>query len=138
MIFTQVWIPSTVEEEFNEGQRKGYNVPNLSDYSWIEIKNPQKMPSEWLSLDLGPGELAAMALSLENKEHILLLDDMLARKTSKAAGLMVWGTLKIILEAKNQNIIKLIEPYIDLLCQNGMWISEEIRLRIIKLAQEDI
>jgi predicted nucleic acid-binding protein len=38
------------------------------------------VPSEWLSLDLGTGELEAMALALENRRHVVLLDDALARR----------------------------------------------------------
>jgi predicted nucleic acid-binding protein len=36
-----------------------------------------------------------MAIALENPTRIILLDDMLARRTTQAAGLTVWGTLKV-------------------------------------------
>lgn len=68
------------------------------------------MPSEWLALDLGPGELAAMALALENPDMIVLLDDQLARHTAQAAGLSVWGTLRVLLEAKSFGLITKVEP----------------------------
>src|SRR5687768_11498813 len=97
-------MPTAVVEELKEGQRKGFDVPDPSNYSWLQMVNPRATPSEWLSLDLGPGELAAMALALENHTRILLLDDMLARRTAQAAGLTVWGTLKILLEAKAQGL----------------------------------
>ena len=42
---------------------------------------------------IGPGELAAMALALENPAHVVLLDDALARRVVQAAGLTVWGSL---------------------------------------------
>ena len=100
-LFREFWVPSAVFDELKEGQRKGYDVPILSSYSWVKMVNPRVMPSEWLSLDLGPGELAAMALTLENQDRIVLLDEMLARRTAKAAGLTVWGTLKILLEASS-------------------------------------
>jgi predicted nucleic acid-binding protein len=94
------------------------------------------MPSEWLSLDLGPGELAAMALALKNKTHVVLLDDLLARRTAQAAGLMVWGTLKVLLEAKSYGLTEKIEPFVTRLGETGMWLSEEIRERILALAGE--
>ena len=34
----------------------------------------------------------ALALALENKDSVILLDDLLARRTAKEAGLTVWGT----------------------------------------------
>jgi len=87
-------------------------------------------------LDLGAGELAAMALTLENQDRIVLLDEMLARKTAKAAGLTVWGTLKILLEAKAQGLTRQIAPLVDKLRDTGMWISDEIHQRILVIAGE--
>lgn len=135
-LFEEVWIPSAVMEELKEGRRKGYDVPDPNDYHWLHIENPRAMPSEWLSLDLGPGELAAMALALENPALIVLLDDMLARHTAQAAGLTVWGTLKILLEAKAQGLTDRIEPFIVRLSDSGMWLSDEIHQRILVLAGE--
>ena len=94
------------------------------------------MPSEWLALDLGAGELAAMALALENPQHVVLLDDMLARRTAQAAGLQVWGTLKVLLEAKSQGLVVKVEPYVTSLNEAGMWVSAEVKLRILVLAGE--
>jgi hypothetical protein len=83
------------------------------------------------------GELAAMALALENPHHILLLDDLLARKTAIAAGIPVWGTLRVILEAKSSGLLDRVDPIIKRLMQSGMWISEDLRLRILALAGEE-
>lgn len=135
-LFNNVWAPSAVAEELMEGQRRGFDVPDPVKYRWLKIVDPLAMPSEWLSLDLGPGELAAMALALETKTRIVLLDDMLARRTAQAAGLMVWGTLKVLLEAKSQGLIERIEPYVRRLSETGMWMSEEIQERIMALAGE--
>src|SRR5436190_4584243 len=92
-LFQSVWTPSAVMLELKEGQRKGHDVPVPSDYSWLKVVDPKHMPSEWLSLDLGRGELGAMALALENPDRTVLLDDGLARRTAQAAGLTVRGTL---------------------------------------------
>lgn len=87
-------------------------------------------------MDLGVGEIAAMALALENPDRVILLDDMLARRTAQAAGLQVWGTLKVLLEAKSHGIIATVEPYVLKLGDSGMWISSEINERILELAGE--
>lgn len=135
-IFDEVWTAESVQSELHVGRSTGYDVPNPNDYPWLSILNPKSMPSEWLALDLGAGELGAMALALENPDHIVLLDDMLARRTAQAAGLQVWGTLKVLLEAKSQGLIEKIEPYIAKLGESGMWISIEVRQRILGLAGE--
>ena len=101
-LFSEIWVPEAVKNELQEGRRKGYDVPNLDDYSWLNIVNPKSTPYEWLTLDLGTGEIAVMALALENPDKVVLLDDTLARRIAQAAGLQIWGTLKILLEAKSQ------------------------------------
>jgi predicted nucleic acid-binding protein len=135
-LFDEVWVPDAVKSELLAGRGKGYDVPNPDSFSWLRIINPKSMPSEWLSLDLGAGELAAMALALENPEHVVLLDDMLARRTAQAAGLQVFGTLKVLLEAKSQGLVNQIEPSVTGLNDAGMWVSAEVKHRILVLAGE--
>jgi len=135
-IFDEIWTTEAVSQELLIGQAKGYDVPTPTEYSWLHIVNPQAMPSEWLALDLGVGELSAMALALENPSHIVLLDDMLARQTAIAAGLTVWGTLKVLLEAKSMGLVDRIEPVVSRLHVAGMWISGEVKQRILVLAGE--
>ncbi len=135
-MFDEVWTAESVKIELLAGHNKGYDVPNPADYPWLKIVNPKSMPSEWLALDLGAGELGAMALALENPDRIVLLDDMLARRTAQVAGLQVWGTLKILLEAKSQGLIEKIEPYVTNLSEAGMWVSAEVKQRILILAGE--
>ena len=94
------------------------------------------MPSEWLTLDLGPGELAVLALGLENPDCIVLLDELFARRVARAAGLRFWGTLKILLEAKSRGLATSIKPLVARPQESGMWISDELRARVLTLAGE--
>lgn len=135
-LFDEVWIPDAVRNELLAGQERGYDVPNPDGLKWLKVVNPKSMPSEWLALDLGAGELAAMALALENRDSVVLLDDMLARRTAQAAGLQVWGTLKVLLEAKTNGLVDKIEPFVSRLNDSGMWVSDEIKQRILTLAGE--
>ena len=135
-LFSQTWVANAAVLELEEGRRRGYDVPNPANYNWLQVVEPQVVPSEWLALDLGAGELAAMALALENPDRVVLLDDALARRIAQAADLKVWGTLKIILEAKAQGLTQSIGPLIKRLRDCGMWVSEDIRQRVLTLADE--
>lgn len=77
-----------------------------------------------------------MALALEHSDRVVLLDDALARQVAQAAGLEVWGTLRILLEAKSQGITESIQPLVNRLGDAGMWISDDIRRRVLALADE--
>lgn len=136
-LFNEIWIPQTVQQELMDGYWKGYNTPSATECSWIKIIEPKSIPSEWFALDLGPGELAAISLALENPSLIVLLDDSLARRIAITAGLNVWGTLRVLLEAKSQGLTSTIEPLIDQLRDSGLWISDDIRRRILVLAKEN-
>ncbi len=136
-LFSEVWIPNGVAIELQEGRRRGYDVPDPNDYAWLRLVAPHSMPSEWLTLDLGTGELEAMALALENPSRVILLDDALARRIARAAGLDVWGTLRILLEAKSRKLTESIEPLVNRLAETGMWISDEVRQRVLVLAGEE-
>ncbi|MFQ5436854.1 MAG: DUF3368 domain-containing protein, partial [Anaerolineae bacterium] len=103
---------------------------------WLQIIAPQSVPSEWLVSDLGNGELETMALALEHPGKVVILDDALARRITQAAGLEVWGTLRVLLEAKKQGLISEIAPLVDKMRLSGMWISEDVRQRILLLAGE--
>jgi predicted nucleic acid-binding protein len=122
--------------ELDEGRLRGYNVPDMKERSWVRIIEPQSIPHEWFALDLGAGELATVSLALEDPSSVVLLDDALARRIAKAAKLNIWGTLKILLEAKAQRLTSTIEPIIGRLKDEGMWIADDIERRILTLAKE--
>jgi len=135
-LFVEIWVPDRVLGELDDGRRKGFDVPVVTDYAWCTVVNPLSTPSEWLSLDLGAGELAALALALEHPERVVLLDDGLARRTATAAGLRAMGTLGVLLEVKKLGLISRIEPYVEQLDAAGMWLSPEIKRRVLALAGE--
>lgn len=134
-LFSKVWTSSAVAQELREGQRKGHDVPNLQGLSWLEITEPRIVPSQWLALDLGAGELSVLALALENTQLFVLLDDALARRVAQSAGLNVWGTLKILLEAQSRGLTGNLESLLDRLQDAGMWISPGVRQRVLALAK---
>ena len=135
-LFSSVWVPGAVADELTEGRRRGYNVPDVGLLKWVQIVEPTVTPREWPSVELGRGELAAISLALDNPGRVVLLDDALARQTARAAGLTVWGTLRVLLECKGMGLTGRIAPLVERLGATGMWLSDEVRQRILRLAGE--
>jgi predicted nucleic acid-binding protein len=135
-LFSQVWTAEAVALELDEGKKRGHQVPTLRTFNWLKIASPHSVPSQWLALDLGAGELAILAMALENPEKVVLLDDALARRVAQAAGLQVWGTLRVVLEGKKAGLTDSVKPLIDDLTDSGMWVSSDVRARILALANE--
>ena len=69
-VFEEVWVPTRVIDELSAGAAEGYSVPAVRDLRSVQIIDSAHPPSEWLALDLGAGELAAMALALESPDRI--------------------------------------------------------------------
>ena len=137
-LFDEFWTSAAVVAELQEGRRCGFDVPDLALLPWVQIVEPRSIPAEWLALDLGDGELAAMAMARENPDRIVLLDEALARRTAQTAGLQVWGTLKIMLEAKAHGITATIKPWVERLADAGLWFSDDLRSRVLALAGESM
>ena len=135
-LFDEIWIPEAVVYELKAGLQAGFDVPIPENYDWLKIINPQNIPAEWPPLDLGEGDQAVLALARENTDRVVILDDFLARLAAQTVGLTVWGTLGVLLEAKKQGLADSVAPAIDNLAIAGMWITEEIRRRLLQLAGE--
>ena len=78
-----------------------------------------------------------LALALERSECTVLLDDRQARRIAQTAGLEVWGTLRVLVEAKSQGLVERIVTRVDRLESTGMWMSNAIRRRVLALAGEE-
>ncbi len=135
-LFTALLVPGAVARELEEGAQRGFDVPDLRQVTGFQRADPQSVPSEWLALDLGAGELAVLAMGLELPDRVILLDDGFARRIAQAAGLTVWGTLRVLLEAKSCGFVKQIAPLLAQLKDAGMWMSDDIVRRILVLAGE--
>ncbi len=77
-----------------------------------------------------------MALALAYPQRVVLLDDSLARRIAQAAGLEVWGTLRVLLEGKAQGLTDSIQQLVGQLETSGMWLSQTVKERVLRLAGE--
>ncbi|NEO51679.1 MAG: DUF3368 domain-containing protein [Okeania sp. SIO3B5] len=135
-LFDSISVPQAVVIELTEGKRRGYDVPDLAIYPWLQVVEPVTIPPEIANLDLGNGESAVLALAISNTQSLLLLDDGLARWAAQNLSFTVWGTFKILLEAKSQGLTDRIAPSVERLQTSGMWISQDLRQRVLDLAGE--
>ncbi len=136
-MFDEILMPSVVLEDLLEGRFIGYDVPSPFDLPWVEYEDPQlTIPAAWVSLDLSSGEVAALALAFETPDCTVLLDEPMGRKAAHTVGIDCWGTLKILVEAKKRGLTESIAPYVESLHKAGMYLTDETRQRILKLAGE--
>lgn len=138
-LFDAVWVPEAVVAELEAGTRAGHPAVDLAAIDNVEIRPDLAPLPAWLARDLGPGELAVMAIALAsgaNNRVVVLLDDALARRVAREAGLDVWGTLRVLLEGKKAGHLRAVVPLLDQLRTAGMHISDRLVAQVRALAGE--
>jgi predicted nucleic acid-binding protein len=109
---------------------------NLLEFEWIKIEQIQDRKSIAYFLDLDKGEAEAIILATESEADLILLDEALGRYHAKHAGLIVTGTIGILIKAKKQALISELKPLIFELREKGVWLSDDLIERILELTNE--
>ena len=110
-LFTSIYTSSTVKEEVLK-QEHAPEYASLTEAfdSWLQIRKPINEPltQKLLLLQIHTGEAEVLSLayelSLEKKSSIVIIDDLVARDIAKSLGLVVTGTIGILLKAYEQHI----------------------------------
>lgn len=85
-----------------------------------------------LRLELDAGEAEAIALAIELKADLVLLDERLARRVVTGLGLKFAGVLGLLVEAKRRGLILLVKPLVDaLMSRAGFWVGQDLYSRVL-------
>jgi predicted nucleic acid-binding protein len=94
---------------------------------WITVEPVKdKEKTKIISSGLGIGESSTIALALEQKNALIILDDKKARRLAKEYELSVTGTLGVVVKAKNMGFIVDIQSVLNDFKQYGFWIPYDI------------
>ncbi|MGR3316903.1 MAG: DUF3368 domain-containing protein [Candidatus Anammoxibacter sp.] len=83
-----------------------------------------------LENDLDQGESEAIAVALEIRTDLIVLDDADAREKARIYGLPITGVLGIIIRASFDGKISSFKETLNHLKNTGFWISEQIEKEI--------
>lgn len=134
-IFGKIHIPPAVE---NELLVKGKDYPDtetLRQASFIEVLDrPENMIlCDVFRADMDDGEAEALALGLERKADLLLLDEITARAVAEALHIPFTGSIGCLAEAKRLGIISAVRPFLDAMrIEARFWISKNLCQRVLK------
>ena len=123
-LFDSVMIPPEIEREFG------------GKFAWLKVENlTNNLLVAALEMTIDAGEAEAIALASE-KNCLLISDDKQARTAAKRLGVVVIGTVGILIRAKQNGIITEIKPILDALDSNEFRISRALREEALKIAGE--
>ena len=82
------------------------------------------------------GEREAIALAMELRADLVILDDLPARRVAKAAGLNVIGAVGVLLGAKRVGLIDRLRPELDNLLKHSFFLSPQLYDEVLHAAGE--
>jgi len=132
-LYEEVIIPASVMDEV--GAKPGKEAEQIQALLQSQKFQPWKATKralEGFPPDLGEGEREAIALALETKADLVVLDDQQGRCVARERGLSVTGTVGILIEARERGIIPSVRRELDRLIEAGMWIDEVFYHRILQ------
>jgi len=129
-LFQEVVIPEAVERELRRAH------PVLPSFIRTIAINDRQLVDR-LCRDLDQGEAEAIALILERRGDLLLIDERKGRRVALREGVQVIGLLGVLLEAKRRGIIQSLNDTIGKLQTTaGFRISEALKTRLLGEADE--
>ncbi len=126
-VYKEVIITPEVQAEF------GNPIPK-----WIKIEEvADTKKTQLLELELDKGESSAIALAVENENSLLIIDERKGRLVAKRMGLLIIGTLGIIIKAKENGIIETLKPILEKLEKVRFRISPKLKKQILDKVGEN-
>jgi len=132
-----VIIPTAVYQEILNSGNTDPAVLAIQTVNWIETRSVTNITLlQNLRNKLDIGEAEAITLAVELNADRLIVDERKGRNEAINLGLRVTGILGILLAAKQQRLVLLIQPLLDDLIANGFWIRLELYAELLQLAGE--
>lgn len=132
--FGTITVPEAVLDEIKEKQVSPEMRYFDSHATLFQIINPKKV----VLTGLGAGEAEAIALAIEHKASLLIIDDHLGRLAAEKAGIPVIGTLGLLLFFLKKGEIDYAEfkGLINQLIESGFRMSIELYEQVIGEAEK--
>ena len=140
-LYTRITItPAVWREVVEQGQGKAgaVEVSDALTAGWLEVASPSdESLVRLLTRDLGDGESEVIALAIERKADLTLLDELEARRIADIYSLSKTGVIGVLIRAKQEGMIRSLRPDLDRLRQAGrFWIEEELYQRALAAVGE--
>ncbi|MGQ9469451.1 MAG: DUF3368 domain-containing protein [Nitrososphaerales archaeon] len=139
-VFGEVFIPEEVKVEVVDkgkllDERDAYVVEKAIRDGWLKVVQVERVKT---SIELVPGEVAALSLAKSHGIREVLVDEISARAAARLMELTPRGTIFVLLKAleiKEIGLNEFLEALIDLV-KHGFRLKEEVFLEAVKKARE--
>lgn len=135
--YGEILVPEAVVREIVVGRSQGISLPDLESLTWVHVRSVVGQAVLPLVSDLGAGEREVLALALEARHPLVVLDDRLARRQAQRFNFPMTGTLGLLLKGKQSGRIDRLKPLLDRLESLNFRLDAATRISILGLAGEE-
>jgi predicted nucleic acid-binding protein len=139
-LYSEIHIAEGVWQELNHGGRRHPGSHEVEKAPWVyrhEVRNQALVAV--LRRDLDRGEAETLALAVELKADLVLLDEKEGRHAASRLGLRSLGALGILLQAKRLGTVTEVRSLLDALReQAGFFLSDSLYWQVLEQAGEKI
>ncbi len=128
-LFGCIAVPDAVWKEVTVCDDKA--CQKLNGAAWAERQSIE-VHQRILVWNLGRGESEVLSWGLKYAEHIAVIDDLAARKCSKALNIRHIGTAGILVLAYRSQLIDSLEHAFVKVKNSGLYISDELTTRLVQ------
>ncbi len=137
-LYAKIIIPQAVYDEIAVKGAGEIGSQEVSALEWIERRSISNDDlGQALKMELDDGEAETIALALELKADLILIDERRGRAVANRFGIPRIGLLGALIEAKKKGLITSVQPLLERLrSQAGFWISDKLYEHILKSVRE--
>jgi predicted nucleic acid-binding protein len=139
-LYERILIPEAVYRELADIDPPVPGTLEVQTLDWLEVISLRdRMIADQLQTQsqLDPGEAEAIALALEIKAELLLIDERRGRAIATRLGLRITGLLGILVEAKQRSLIPSVKPLMDaLIATSEFRVSQLLYEQILQMVNE--
>lgn len=136
-LYGNIIIPTAVYQEIINCGTTDPGTLAVQTLDWIQTRSVTNLTLlQTLQNNLDVGEAEAITLAVELNAERLIIDERRGRNEAIRLGVQVTGLLGILLAAKQQGLIPLVQPLLDDLIAQGFWIRAQLYAEVLQLAGE--
>lgn len=140
-LYTRIIIPVAVYDEMVNIGKPVPGAIEVQTLSWIQtqavVDRQRVITIQESEENIDLGEAEAIALALDLKADLLLMDERRGRLVATSYGLQVTGLLGVLVQAKQNNLIKIVKPVVDQLIEQADFrVSSQLYSAILEIANE--
>jgi len=137
-LFGNIKIPVAIENEVVSFKVDRPGAKAVNEAEWIQVISVQNQAVVQLLRErLDMGESEAVALAIELKADLLLIDEARGRRVAETQGLNKAGTIGALIMAKRLGFIQSVRPLLDKLLVCGFRMDQKLYRHACQLAGEE-